>query len=35
VACHEKAVELLREGLPRVAVTRVVQGQGNVFVVAD
>ena len=25
-ACHERAVELLREGLPRVRVVRVVQG---------
>jgi len=31
VACHEKAVELLKEGLPRVTVTRVVQGQSIVF----
>jgi len=32
VACHEKAVELLKEGLPRVEVTRVVQGQSATFV---
>jgi hypothetical protein len=32
VACHERAVELLKEGLPRVTVTRVVQGQSAVFV---
>lgn len=35
VACHDKAVELLKEGLPRVAVTRVVQGQGSILVVSD
>lgn len=32
VACHDKAVALLHEGLPRVTVTRVVQGRGEVFV---
>ena len=25
-ACHEKAVALLREGLPKVNVTRVIEG---------
>jgi heme-degrading monooxygenase HmoA len=35
VACHEKAVELLKEGLPRVMVTRVLQGQSGAFTVAD
>ena len=35
VACHEKAVELLKEGLPRVTVTRVVQGRSGAFVVVD
>lgn len=35
VACHEKAVELLKEGLPRVTVTRVVQGQSGAFTVVD
>ena len=34
VACHERAVELLKEGLPRVEVTRVVQGQSATLVVA-
>lgn len=33
VACHERAVELLKEGLPRVEVTRVVQGQSATLVV--
>jgi hypothetical protein len=33
VACHEKAVELLHEGLPRVAVTRVVRGRSVVLAV--
>ena len=31
-ACHERAVELLKEGLPRVEVTRVVQGQSATLV---
>ena len=31
VAAHERAVELLKEGLPKVAVTRVVQGQSTVI----
>jgi heme-degrading monooxygenase HmoA len=35
VACHEKAVELLREGLPRVTVTRVLKGQSVLLVVGD
>ncbi len=35
VACHDKAVELLKEGLPRVSVTRVVQGQSAIFVVGE
>jgi hypothetical protein len=35
MACHDNAVELLKEGLPRVAVTRVVQGQSNVFVLSE
>jgi len=35
VACHEKAVELLKEGLPRVTVTRVIQGPSTVFVVKE
>jgi heme-degrading monooxygenase HmoA len=35
VAAHEKAVELLREGLPKVTVTRVVQGQSVLLVVGD
>ena len=30
-ACHEKAVELLKEGLPRVTVTRVVQGRSVIL----
>lgn len=33
LACHERAVELLREGLPRVTVTRVVQGQSGILAV--
>jgi hypothetical protein len=35
VACHEKAVELLKEGLPSVAVTRVVRGQSVLLVLGD
>jgi hypothetical protein len=35
VACHERAVELLKEGLPRVAVTRVVRGQSVLLVLGD
>ncbi len=31
LACHEKAVELLREGLPKVAVTRVVRGESVIL----
>ena len=31
-ACHERAVELLKEGLPQVEVTRVVQGQSATLV---
>ncbi len=34
-ACHGKAVELLKEGLPRVTVTRVVRGQSSVFAFGD
>jgi hypothetical protein len=30
-ACHGRAVELLREGLPGVAVTRVVRGRGVIL----
>jgi hypothetical protein len=30
-ACHDRAVELLKEGLPRVAVTRVVQGRSVIL----
>jgi hypothetical protein len=35
VTCHEKAVELLKEGLPQVAVTRVVRGQTVLLVMGD
>ena len=34
VSCHDKAVALLHEGLPRVTVTRVVQGRSEVLVLA-
>lgn len=34
-ASHAKAVELLKEGLPNVRVTRVVQGQSVVLAVGD
>ena len=34
VACHDKAVELLKEGLPRVTVTRVIKGQSTICVVS-
>jgi hypothetical protein len=30
-ACHEKAVELLKEGLPKVTVTRVIQGESVIL----
>ncbi len=30
-ACHEKAVELLKEGLPRVTIARVVQGRSVIL----
>ena len=30
-ACHEKAVELLKEGLPRVTIARVVQGRNVIL----
>jgi hypothetical protein len=30
-ACHDRAVELLREGLPRVTVARVVQGRSVIL----
>ena len=30
-ACHEKAVELLREGLPKVTITRVIQGESVIL----
>ena len=30
-ACHEKAVALLREGLPKVNVTRVVEGESVIL----
>lgn len=33
VAAHAKAVELLKEGLPKASVTRVVQGQSTVLTV--
>lgn len=33
VACHERAVELLKEGLPRVEVTRVVHGRSLLLAV--
>jgi len=32
-ACHDRAVALLHEGLPRVTVTRVIRGPSVVFVV--
>jgi heme-degrading monooxygenase HmoA len=35
VACHEKAVELLHEGLPRVSVTRVIRGRSVLLVLGD
>ncbi len=35
VACHDKAVALLKEGLPKVAVTRVVHGRCATLVVVD
>jgi hypothetical protein len=35
VACHDKAVELLKEGLPSVAVTRVVRGRSVLLAIAD
>jgi hypothetical protein len=31
LACHEKAVELLKEGLPQVTVTRVVHGESVIL----
>lgn len=33
VACHERAVALLHEGLPKVSVTRVIQGQSALLVI--
>ena len=34
-ACHERAVELLHEGLPRVSVARVVHGRSVLLVLGD
>ncbi len=34
-ACHDKAVDLLKEGLPGVAVAGVVQGQGVILSIGD
>lgn len=34
-ACHDKAVELLNEGLPKVTVTRVVRGQSVILSVGN
>lgn len=31
VACHDRAVELLKEGLPKVTVTRVIRGESVVL----
>ena len=33
VACHDRAVELLKEGLPKVRVARVLQGQSVILAV--
>jgi hypothetical protein len=30
-ACHERAVELLKEGLPQVTIARVVQGESVIL----
>jgi heme-degrading monooxygenase HmoA len=30
-ACHDKAIELLKEGLPKVAITRVVRGKSVIL----
>ena len=30
-ACHERAVELLKEGLPQVTIARVVQGRSVIL----
>lgn len=35
VDCHEKAVELLHEGLPQVTVTRVMHGESALLVLGD